>query len=618
MAERALATAFVNIVPGTADLESFLKTKLGDQMEDAGQENGRKLGGGILSAVKQFAGPIAAAFSFAAIQQFTQASLDAARAEVEQNARIGQIAESMGIFEGQAAAVTQRLIDMAQAQALNIGLDEDAIKNTQAKLLTFRNLAETADEAGGAFDRATMAAVDLAAAGFGSAETNAVALGKALNDPIAGITALSRMGVQFSEDQKAMIQSLVDTGDMAGAQEIILAELERQVGGTAAATATNADRMAQHWANLQETVGLLLLPVMENLAGFMSDTLLPGMTGFVEVLGEIPGWIQQNANWIVPLTTLLGGLVVGITAVGTAMKVQAAGGIVAYAAAMIPAIASTWAFTVALLANPITWIVIAVVALIAAIVALAMNWDAVTAWVSDVWAGFTGWLSDSFEELGRWWDDLWTGISDFVQDTWNGIVDWFRGALLWLVDLFLNWTLLGQIIKNWDAIVAVFTGAWNGIVAWFEGALDGFVGFWEDTWEGIGNFVGDVFRNIVNFVKAPINAIIDLINGIIGSINTLKIEIPDWVPGVGGGTLGFNLPKIPKLAKGGFIDSPTLAMVGEAGPEVVTPLRDFERMMRLDDRGGPTVNYYAAPGASLDSELELIGAMRRVKGLTGW
>jgi hypothetical protein len=78
--------------------------------------------------------------------------------------------------------------------------------------------------------------------------------------------------------------------------------------------------------------------------------------------------------------------------------------------------------------------------------------------------------------------------------------------------------------------------------------------------------------------------------------------------------------RIPGLAAGGYVDKPLNAIIGEAGPEVVTPLKDFERMMGLNDKkeSGPTVVYYAAPNNSLDSEQALLTAMKRAKAVTAW
>ncbi len=100
-----------------------------------------------------------------------------------------------------------------------------------------------------------------------------------------------------------------------------------------------------------------------------------------------------------------------------------------------------------------------------------------------------------------------------------------------------------------------------------------------------------------NFWKGFINVIISGVNALIKGLNKLKIDIPDWVPGIGGGKLGFNMPLIPKLAKGGVVDKATLAMVGEAGKEVVMPLEKNTQWIdkladRISAKGGSQNNTY--------------------------
>lgn len=202
----------------------------------------------------------------AGLTKFGADSIAAAENVAQANNRLGQVAKSMGIFGAETTAVTQRLIKFAEANELTVAVDAEVIKATQAKLLTFKNLAETADEVGGSMDRATMAALDLAAAGFGSAETNAVQLGKALQDPIKGITALSRAGVTFTQVEREKIRALVESGKVLDAQNMILSAIETQVGGTAEATAKASDRMRLAFENISESVGEALLPVFNEFA----------------------------------------------------------------------------------------------------------------------------------------------------------------------------------------------------------------------------------------------------------------------------------------------------------------------------------------------------------------
>jgi hypothetical protein len=143
-------------------------------------------------------------------------------------AALDNVLGSMGF-----ADATDRVSAYAESLEKTLAVDADVIKRTQTKLATFSELTKTVNEAGGSFDRATKAALDMAAAGFGTAEGNAVQLGKALQDPIKGITALAKAGVTFNDQEKENIKTLVESGKQLQAQEIILKAIEEQVGGTA-------------------------------------------------------------------------------------------------------------------------------------------------------------------------------------------------------------------------------------------------------------------------------------------------------------------------------------------------------------------------------------------------
>ena len=205
-------------------------------------------------------------------------------AQIAQN-RLDQVAKSMGVFGSEAGAVSERLGKFAEANELSLGIDADVIKATQAKLLTFKELALTADTVGGAMDRATMAAVDLAAAGFGSAETNAVQLGKALNDPIKGITALGRAGVTFTEQEKDKIKTLVESGNILEAQNTILSAIETQVGGTAKATASSFEILRLAGAQVMDEVGFALMPAFEEFADVLVTDVAPILADLGKQIG---------------------------------------------------------------------------------------------------------------------------------------------------------------------------------------------------------------------------------------------------------------------------------------------------------------------------------------------
>jgi len=211
----------------------------------------------------------------AAMGALTFKLITAGEAANSADARVRNIAKSMGLFGDGSDDVAERLNNLADQIEIQTGVDGASIQMAQAKLLTFKELAKSADEMGGNFDRATKAAVDMGAAGFGSAETNAVQLGKALNDPIKGIVALRKSGITFTEDEKAKIKTLAESNRMLEAQALVLTAIETQVGGTAAATANSTSQIKAALGQGFEEIGK---PLADALA-----SLTPQFLEFVEM-----------------------------------------------------------------------------------------------------------------------------------------------------------------------------------------------------------------------------------------------------------------------------------------------------------------------------------------------
>ena len=199
--------------------------------------------------------------------------------------RLDQVLTSMGV-----PTATKRVSEYAEQLERTIAVDADVIKATQTKLATFSELTKTVNNAGGAFDRATLAALDLAAAGFGTAETNAIQLGKALQDPIKGITALAKSGVTFTEQEKDKIRVLVESNKMLEAQDIVLQAIEKQVGGTAEASASSFAKMQFALAGIADTFGEMVLPAIDKFA-----VILQNVSGFVQANQKLVAWL--SAFW---------------------------------------------------------------------------------------------------------------------------------------------------------------------------------------------------------------------------------------------------------------------------------------------------------------------------------
>ena len=205
------------------------------------------------------------------------------------NEKLGSVLDTMGY-----GAATDRVSAYAESLEKSVAVDADVIKATQTKLATFGQLTKSVGKAGGAFDRATKAALDMAAAGFGTAEGNAVQLGKALQDPIKGLAALAKSGVTFTEQEKEKIKTLVESGKELQAQEMILKAIEGQVGGTAEASASSFDKMKFAVAGVSDTFGDMMLPVI--------DALAPKLAAFSAWAQENPGLMKIVVGTFVALT----------------------------------------------------------------------------------------------------------------------------------------------------------------------------------------------------------------------------------------------------------------------------------------------------------------------------
>jgi hypothetical protein len=265
--------------------------------------------GGLENQAKKFSKGINTALatvgiglSVAALVNFGKEAIRSAEAAQVADKRLGQVTKSMNLFGADTADVTDRLVRFADQQELLTGVTAETVKQVQASLITFGNLGKTANQLGGNFDRATKAALDLAAAGFGSAETNAIQLGKALQDPIKGLTALARSGVTFTEQEKERIATLVESNKLGEAQALILAAIEQQVGGTAEATVTASARMEAAFGQIQDAVGLALLPVLEEFSLWLSTPegqekiagIIEGVTDMITEFGNFIGFLTEK------------------------------------------------------------------------------------------------------------------------------------------------------------------------------------------------------------------------------------------------------------------------------------------------------------------------------------
>lgn len=274
------------------------------------------------SAGKAFAVVGAAALvGVAAIGGFLLASVKAA-AEAE---KIAAQTEAVLASTGGAAGRTAEQIDgLASSLSRMSGIDDEVIQAGENVLLTFTRIQ------GANFDAATAAALDMSVALGKDMASSATLVGKALNDPIAGIGALSKVGVQLTDDQKNLIKSMVEVGDVAGAQGVILAELNTQFGGSAEAFGNtflgSLEKVKNAFGNLQEVVGGALLPVLTVVFGKVAAliegvTASPGFQSFITRFGEFVTSVLSGEGAVGGLISQLAPLLAFLSPLGIILQV---------------------------------------------------------------------------------------------------------------------------------------------------------------------------------------------------------------------------------------------------------------------------------------------------------
>ena len=502
----------------------------------------------------------------------------------------GAVIKSMGASAwtsaGQVAALSEKL-------SLQSGIDDELIQSGSNVLLTFANVRNEVGRGNDVFDRATTSALDMSVALGQDMQASVTQLGKALNDPIRGITALGRVGVQFTEQQKEQIKTLVESGDTLGAQKIILGEVEKQFAGSAAAQATASQKLATAWGNLQEELGAKLLPVFEAVSGWIVAVGLPALEDLsawvqsegVPRLKDFGGWLQDK---VLPALQALGSFVIGtvvpaLVALGawfTDHQTVLAAAAIGITAMLVPAFVA-WAIAAGAAAIA-TLVAAAPLLLIGAAVAafaflVITHWDTIKSATITAFEAVRGAVAAAF---------------NWVKTNWPLLLAILTGPI--------GLAVLA-IVKNWQTIKDGVTGVKN----WIVGAFNSVVSFVAGLPGRIASAASGMWNGITGAFKSAINTIISLWNGLSFPSFTIPSADPlgSFGPSIGGGTIGgWNLPNIPMLHTGGEFRAPAGQREGLA------MLLDGETVNRPGASPVPQVNIYIA--GSLVAERDVVKAVR--------
>ena len=463
-----------------------------------------KSAGSALSKIGSIAAGILASQVFTKLAQgvvdFGTSIVTEAREAALGQAQLNAVLESTGGIAGVTANMVNQLADSLQYQSK---YTDDAIIAGENMLLTFTNIGKDV------FPAATQTILDMSTALGQDVTQSAMQLGKALNDPVEGVTALRRVGVKLTDQQEEQIKKMMKVGDVAGAQGIILKELATEFGGSAKSQVLAWDNIKKRVDNMKEAIGTALLPVIDKFGAKMDEVLKSP---------AVQAALENVINWI-----------------GTNLPVA-----FDKAMAFAQGLSDWWNSDGKTLA------------------------DNVKAFVDNGLAFISGWWDDNGAPILANAKKLFNGIKNALAEMggtggetaleiFNKIKDWFtqNGPLItaFITRMADAWTtyLLPVIVVVWNTILPLINGIIDLILGLVKIVMQVFTGDWAGAWETAKETATKVFDKIIEAATTLIQGILEIFGTSVEDIAAdmargwqyIKDTIKEKLDGIKDGAGGF-------------------------------------------------------------------------------
>lgn len=545
----------VKIKGDTSDFEKSMG-KVKGQSDGAGLSFGKLTGAVALGNVIATGAEKAFSFLSDQIRSTIQSASESEKATSQLNAVLKSTGSAAGL-------TSKQLQDQATALQRMTTFSDEAVMSAQSLLLTFTNVK------GQVFKDSVPLILDMSQALGQDLKSSSIQLGKALNDPIKGITALSRVGVSFTEQQKTMIKSLVDTGQTAKAQQVILAELRKEFGGSAEAAgktfAGSLERLKNQIDDVKEKIGGAIIqgitPFTQKLAEFVSSDKFQAWSDktaefivklnqkFIEFLKGIYPTLKEAwkeiastmRDWVIPAFQFLKDEMQKF--IDKYPKLAEIIGIIA-------------AIGIAFAINPVVTII---AGLIAALVLLHEHWGRIKQIATDTWTTikkiidpfiplfiFLGGIINAnvIQPMIGLWQVIATQLWPALKSLWDTIspalipilqfLGVVVGGILVAAFIALN-VVIGIIIEVIKGVVNIVAFMVNSVTFW----IDVFTGNWKKIPQDLKNILGNVgsiitapFKDAFDWIKNNVGAVVDSLK----RLDPFKKHSPSLVELVTAGT----------------------------------------------------------------------------------
>jgi len=494
----------------TAEIKAVITAD--DQASDVVGKFGQNIAG--VGATLAVVGAAMVAFGVSAVNSFSESEAV--------GAQLNAVLKSTG---GVAGVTAESVTGLANALQKSTRYSDEQIGVAENMLLTFTKIGKDI------FPDTTKAVLDMATAMGTDLKSTSIQVGKALQDPVRGVTALQRVGVRLTDSQKALVESLVAVGDTAGAQKIILQELQTEFGGSAEAA-------GKTFAGQLDILRNALDNVMEQIGGVIAKALQPFIEKVKPVAEAIQNWIDKNPQ-----------LVTAIVGVGAAIAVATlAVGALALAFAGLDAVASPWLAIAA--------------AIVAGVVALgfAVNWLANTfgGWsvvLKEVTSVFNTYIKPALLDV---WNTIQTQLLPVLREFWNQNKNWLIPALQGLA-IILGVVIVGSILVFLVAVKMIVQGltALVSVINWVQAQVRSLIGSFNSLPSQFQAIGGAILQALI----WPFQTAFTIISAIFSAIRSSAGSIANIATG----------GLLQARAGGGSVSGGQPYIVGEQGPELFVP-----------------------------------------------
>lgn len=509
---------------------------------------GKSAGGAAELLSKSFTN--AAIVSGAAVAGLVLEARSAIMAFNESQLVVSQTEAVLKSTSGAAGMTADAISYLAGRMQRLTGISDETIQTGENMLLTFTSIGKDI------FPQATETMLNMSVAMGTDVKGSAIQLGKALNDPILGVSALRRVGVQFNDSQQETIKKLVESGKLMDAQKMILKELEVEFGGSARAAGQTfvgqLNVLKESFGGLQEGIGEFLtgaigpiIPKFQEVVDaiteitggegdlkYLTEVLTEQFGAFGEALGKTIEFFGTHKEALIALAGVLGGVL-------SLSLIAATGAMLSFIGLSAP--------------------VLLIAGAIGAVGALIMaNWGTIGPVLMPV-----------IEMVKGFFQSMADGIMNFVtvnmptfQAIWAVLVNLIQYGLAFISGLWNTvWPSIMAVFKGiWESLVGIFKVLWGSFQLVLSVGLGLLTGDWKKAWDlmksgfmnifdGIKTFAKGWWDSIVGMFRGGLNTIVGTLNGFIGVINKA------------GSGVGVNIPSIPSFDNGGFVQNTGLAMV---------------------------------------------------------